>query len=96
METMTQKMVESVGASIQAQAMRLLQESEGRIPPLTQRQAFAGYGRRNVESWVKSGKLTPTRKGKVGLLYRHSDLERCRETDSLIIKYNRENGIDEN
>lgn len=78
-----------ISATVQARTLRMLEESEGRIPPLTQRQAYDGYGRRRVEAWVKSGRLHPKKKGKVGLLYLHSELEYCRKADNFIVHINR-------
>jgi hypothetical protein len=82
---LTQKQLSDISAGIHADTLRRLQESEGRIPLLTQRQAQKGYGRSHVEAWVREGRLTPIRKGKVGLFYRHSDLERCLGDDRLLL-----------
>lgn len=71
----TTKALNDMGANMMATAERQLQESEGRIPPLTQRQAFDAYGRNKVRAWVKAGTVTPRRKGLRGFLYLHSELE---------------------
>lgn len=67
-----------MAANITATAERQLQESEGRIPPLTQRQAFEAYGRGHVNAWVEAGTVHPIRKGVKGVLYLHSELENSR------------------
>lgn len=78
---MTPGDIERLAASIAARTEREMQESEGRIPPLTQNQAFLGYGRKRVTEWVNQGRVRPIPKGKKGTLYRHSELEHCLSID---------------
>lgn len=86
-EILTPRTLRSLGATLIADAERQLQESEGRIPPLTRNQANAAYGRRTVSAWEAEGRITPTRKGKKGFLYRHSELERCRMEDMTVAEW---------
>lgn len=92
-KVLTPKTLRSLGATLLADAERQLQESEGRIPPLTRNQACRGYGRRQVKAWESEGRITPGRKGKKGLLYKHSELERCRMEDMTVADWVKEGGL---
>lgn len=84
---MTPDDLERIASSIEARRERELQESEGRIPPLTQNQAYLGYGRKRVREWVRSGRLKPKPKGKKGTIYLHSELERCLSDDRHVKRH---------
>lgn len=81
----TLKGMQQLGADILALKERALQESEGRIPPLTQTQAFKAYGRKRVKAWMEEKRVKAVRKGKKGILFRHSELEYALAIDNRML-----------
>lgn len=80
------QMLTEIAANIKATAERELQESEGRIPPLTQREAYNAYGKKKVDEWVSAGMVIPIRNGKA-IHFKHSELENSLATYRISCKY---------
>lgn len=76
MESLDTQTLTRLAANIQATTIRQLQESEGRIPPISKSAAYAIYGGERVRQWEKAGTVRPIKKGVKGqTVYLHSELE---------------------
>ncbi|MCQ2299764.1 MAG: hypothetical protein MJZ81_06555 [Bacteroidales bacterium] len=63
------------------------QEERGEIPPLTMREAERGYGRRNVERWIRQGRVKPYQTDNRSKYVKYTEVQMAKRADSLAKKW---------
>lgn len=83
----THEQVIQLMATVEAVGKTIMGEINGKIKPLTKKEARKAYGYENVNNWEKQGLIKPTKGSNNRLkLFRVSDLERVSRSIDLSIR----------